>query len=487
MPSRRAFLSGAGSALAASTIPARIFAQTATAVGSAGKALVQALNGTDADLGGWLETWVAPAAIKRNGEQAMLSDLLSLRKAGTPFAYQGESSEGPFLVAQATVTDRHLQRGIALQLDRNDRTKVWKLPELPWPARYNGSLERPASDAALRKALDERMDFSVQRDEFSGSIAVRAPDGRLVFERSAGLADRDKHERNTPRHRFHLGSQDKSFTALMIAQLAEEKTLTLSDTIARWIPEYANKAFAAKVTIEQLLSHQSGLGDLWSRPSYRKDVDYQRMLDLLPAIWDEEPAFQPGSKASYSNEGFIVLGAIIEKAANSDWFTELNRRIYARADMPSTAHLRTADKPRLVALPYRLHDGDVLAVGERYCARQPGDSIHGNSCGGGHSTARDMTAYLHALWTEKLISKTMVDLMSTPHPGGLGSYGLGFETEQVGGRRVFGHGGGGPFSGVDGKSAVVWETGWAYSVLGNYDAPYGGAMSRDIAKLLASI
>jgi len=155
--------------------------------------------------------------------------------------------------------------------------------------------------------------------------------------------------------------------------------------------------------------------------------------------------------------------------------------------MPSSAHLKAADNPKLVALPYRLHDGDVLAVGERFCARTPNQSIHGNSCGGGYSTARDMTAYLHALHEGKFVGRPMLDAMSVQHPGGLSGFGLGFETEQVNGRRVFGHGGGGPFSGVDDKSGLVWETGWSYSVLGNYDAPYGGAMGRDVGRLLALI
>ena len=81
MPSRRAFLSAAGAAVAASVIPARLLAQPA---GSAGEALVKALNGTDADLRSWLESYVAPASLKRQGEQTMLADLQSLVNARRP-------------------------------------------------------------------------------------------------------------------------------------------------------------------------------------------------------------------------------------------------------------------------------------------------------------------------------------------------------------------------------------------------------------------
>ena len=73
----------------------------------------------------------------------------------------------------------------------------------------------------------------------------------------------------------------------------------------------------------------------------------------------------------------------------------------------------------------------------------------------------------------------------TPQPGGLSNYGRGFQVRPVAGRTLVGHGGGGPRSGIDGSHAVVWEPGWTLSILGNYDAPFTGEMSRDIGRWLA--
>jgi hypothetical protein len=76
--------------------------------------------------------------------------------------------------------------------------------------------------------------------------------------------------------------------------------------------------------------------------------------------------------------------------------------------------------------------------------------------------------------------------MTAPADGGLRGYGMGFQTTAVGGRTVRGHGGGGANSGLDGDSWIVWETGWACSILGAYDAPFTQAISTDLKAMLAA-
>jgi hypothetical protein len=99
-----------------------------------------------------------------------------------------------------------------------------------------------------------------------------------------------------------------------------------------------------------------------------------------------------------------------------------------------------------------------------------------------------MTAYLQALRQGKLLDRTVLDQMIVQQPGGLGEYGLGFMVEPLAtGRTLIGHGGGGSHSGIDGMNGIIWETGWAFSLLGNYDAPFAGTIADDIAALCAHV
>jgi hypothetical protein len=77
-------------------------------------------------------------------------------------------------------------------------------------------------------------------------------------------------------------------------------------------------------------------------------------------------------------------------------------------------------------------------------------------------------------------------MLNQPQPG-LRNYGMGFTVSTFGARRVIGHGGGGPHSGIDGDHGIVWETGWAYSILGNYDAPFVQEIAGDIMRWLAAM
>lgn len=209
------------------------------------------------------------------------------------------------------------------------------------------------------------------------------------------------------------------------------------------------------------------------------------MSDLVPCFWAAEPEFEPGTKASYANEGFVLLGAMIERVSGRSWWDELADHIYAPAGMVHSGHFRKDEAIARKATGYRFAEGDVLGLG----ARRANDDFvpyRGNSCGGGYSTVADMTGYLRALRAGKLLSPAMAEQMTARNTGGLRDYGMGFQHVAMNGRTVRGHGGGGPFSGVNGISGIVWETGWSYSVLGNYDAPFAQSLGEDIARMLAA-
>lgn len=369
--------------------------------------------------------------------------------------------------------------------DRDEPDRLFEVPSIPRPAIYDrdGPLG-PVSRAELAAEIERRVRYAVERDEFSGALLVAAPDGEVVWQGAIGPADRGTGRPATLQTPFHLGSADKSFTALIVGRLIREGRLTFDTRVIDLLPDYPNPDFARACTIDHLLTHSSGLGGLFDRSAYDVQKPYDRMADLFPAFAAEPPAWTPGERAGYSNEGFVVLGAVAEAVTGRSWYDLLDEQIYRPAGMTGSAHLRRDEAADRKAIGYAFPETDRLGFGPRV----RNDHIvgyRGNSCGGGYSTVGDMTRYLRALRAGALMPAAQLAGFVTASPTGLPGYGRGFQVRPAGERTLVGHGGGGPRSGIDGYHAVVWETGWTVSALGVNDAPFTGDLARDIGLWLA--
>src|SRR4029079_16154267 len=127
-----------------------------------------------------------------------------------------------------------------------------------------------------------------------------------------GYADRESKTPNNLETRFRLGSMNKMFTSVSIAQLVQAGKLKYTDTVADVLPDYPNKEVARKITVHQLLTHTSGLGDIFGPEFQRTKDSLHDLKDYLPLFVNQPLRFEPGKDWSYSNAGFIVLGLIIE-------------------------------------------------------------------------------------------------------------------------------------------------------------------------------
>jgi CubicO group peptidase (beta-lactamase class C family) len=479
--SRRRMLAASAAAFTAAPMLAR--AQTPAGVA---ESFVAAVDGDAAAREAWISTWMSPAGLKRAGREQLLATFEGVQRAsgGLDLVSEAPGQRGPMITVRARRGGQ--QRTFDLRMDRADRTKVAGLPSLPMPTPYDQPLlAAPVGREALKSAIARRVAFNADRDEFSGVVRVVDPSGAVLLETSHGQADRAAGAANGPDWRYHLGSADKSFTAILIGRLIEQGRLSFDTRLAEVVPDYANKAAAEKITVRHLLTHSAGLGDLFSRPDYQRDKPIARVSELLPCFWAAEPDFEPGTKGDYANEGFVVLGAIVERVTGRPWWDELADHVYAPAGMAHSAHFIKGQPAARRAIGYRYADGDVLGLGPRR-DNEAFLGYRGNSCGGGYSTVGDMTGYLRALRAGRLLSPAMTETMTRQNVGGLGQYGMGFQNIPMNGRTLRGHGGGGPFSGVNGFSGVIWETGWAVSVLGNYDAPFAQLMGEDIGRMLAA-
>ena len=323
------------------------------------------------------------------------------------------------------------------------------------------------------------MDRLAAADAFSGTLLV-AKDGKPIFKTVHGLASKAYKVPNRLDTKFSIASVGKMFTAIAIAQLAEQGKLSFTDTIGKHLPDYPNKEVARKVTIHHLLTHSSGLGDTYSAKYICRKGILQQIKDWLPLFVDDPKplAFEPGTRWQYSNQGFILLGAIIEKVSGENFFDYVHKHIFQPAGMLNTGYYEgDRDTPNLAMGytnfedlgedTYQFHLGERRNVSLYNGAR-------GGPTGGASSTIDDLLRFSRALRENKLISAESVKLLTTSkilarkYDANQTYWGYGFELELIDGKRVIGHGGGD--FGV--SSGIRWypDSGnYTVVVLSNYD------------------
>ena len=347
--------------------------------------------------------------------------------------------------------------------------------ESPTPTR------RAADDATLAKELDAYFQRVTGQDLFSGSVLV-AKNGQPVFRKAYGMSNKSDSTPNEIDTKFDLGSMNKMFTAVAIAQLAERGKLSFNDTVGKLLPDYPNKEVAEKVTVHHLLTHTSGMGSYFNQ-KFRANLNNLRTVrDYLPLFADEPLSFEPGTKWQYSNSGFTVLGLIIEKVSGQNYYDYVKQHIFKPAGMGNTDSYERDKEVAKLAIGYTKagEDGRPDPSAPRR-ANTPMRPAKGSPAGGGYSTVDDMLKFSIALRNHKLLSAKYTELITTGKVdmGNSGrKYAYGFGEEVSNGRRVVGHNGGGP--GIGANLDIFTETGYTVVVLGNYDPP---AMMPVVARI----
>jgi CubicO group peptidase (beta-lactamase class C family) len=231
-------------------------------------------------------------------------------------------------------------------------------------------------------------------DEFSGTVIV-AKHGVPIFAKAYNRADRERGIANTLDTAFNVGSQNKMFTAVAIVRLAQDGKLALTDTVGKYLPDYPNRAIADHVTIHQLLTHTGGTGDIFDADYEDHRLTLRTHDDYVKHFGARAPTHAPGERWEYSNYGFVLLGAIIERVTGKSYYDAIAELVYAPAGMTSTSA--------------PLIDEPIGAIGYTR-ARTPTlvpnlDSLpyRGTSAGGGWSTAGDLLRFANALVTNELL------------------------------------------------------------------------------------
>ncbi|MDX6385028.1 MAG: hypothetical protein QOK48_2601 [Blastocatellia bacterium] len=340
------------------------------------------------------------------------------------------------------------------------------------------------SEAKFRQWLDSYLKRLTAADVFSGSVMV-AKDGKPIFQNAYGLASKAYNIPNRVDTKFNLGSMNKMFTAVAIAQLVEQGKLSFDDTVGKILPDYPNKEVAAKVTLHHLLTHTSGLSDYFTPRFFETSKDrFKSVKDYLPLFVDQPLLFQPGERMSYSNAGFMLLGAIIEKVSGQDYFTYVHEHIYRPAGMNDTdAYELDHDTPNL-AIGYTSEDENGRYVPGPRANNLFSHVVKGGPAGGGFSTAPDLLKFTNALLDDKLVSRHFREILTTgkvvfsPDT----KYGYGFVCSEINGRKVFGHSGG--FLGINSELDIHLDTGYTIIAMSNYDPPIAQLIVRRIRQVI---
>jgi CubicO group peptidase (beta-lactamase class C family) len=303
---------------------------------------------------------------------------------------------------------------------------------------FNLILAQGQSQTRLMTEFDRIISSEFKAGE-PGGVALIAQSGRIIYKKAFGMANM---ELNVPMREemvFNIGSMTKQFTAVAILQLMEQGKLSLQDEITKYLPDYPVNG--QKITVEHLLTHTGGIPA--SEPVAMTRLQGEKRLVTLPEIiatFKNRPLdFAPGTKMIYSNNGYMLLGAIIEKVSGVPYPEYLRKNIFIPAGMTET-HFGDdyiLIKNRAASYVYSRTESQFLNAHN--------DKVEtAYSAGGIQSTAEDLFKWNQALGSHRLIKKESLEKARSEYklPNGKGTnYGYGWFIGNIQGSLIVEHGG----------------------------------------------
>ncbi|HEV2380415.1 MAG TPA: serine hydrolase [Terriglobia bacterium] len=329
------------------------------------------------------------------------------------------------------------------------------------------------SAAAQARADIARMEQVIQSfvasKKFMGAVVVARGNEKLL-DKGYGYADLEWNAPDSPQTKFRLGSITKQFTAASILLLEERGKLNVHDAVKKYLPD-APPAWD-KIAIFNLLTHTSGIPNFTSFPDYRSHEPFPVTPEQLVARFRDKPLdFQPGTKWSYSNSGYALLGYLIEKISDESYAQFVQQNIFKPLGMDESGY-----------------DSNSAIIPDRASGYVPGPDGFTNagyinmtvpfSAGGLYSTTGDLLRWEQGLFGGKLLSPASLKEMTTPFKH---DYAFGLVVHKVNGHELIDHGGG--IEGFNTMLAYYPDDKLTVVVLANLNGSAPEEIAQDLATL----
>jgi CubicO group peptidase (beta-lactamase class C family) len=281
------------------------------------------------------------------------------------------------------------------------------------------------ADTPKLPGIEEAMLEMISKNEVAGSVTVVATQDRLLHLQATGLADVAAQKRMNVDTLFWIASMTKPVTGAAILMLQDEGRLNIADPVAKFIPEFAAlkspSGKPANLTITQILTHTSGLGEANGPAALQAHT----LAELVP-LWLAAPMqFEPGSQWKYCQSGINAAARIVEVVSGMTFDTFLQKRLFDPLGMTHTTFYPTGQQWAQVATAYAKNPdtGRLEAVPPRGDFGKRGRPPLGN--GGLYSSAKDYTRFCQMLLNggtlegRRILSADAVKALSAVHTGAL--------------------------------------------------------------------
>ncbi|HEV8217818.1 MAG TPA: serine hydrolase domain-containing protein [Gemmatimonadaceae bacterium] len=325
-------------------------------------------------------------------------------------------------------------------------------------------------DSIIRKAVAEKQLIGV-------SVGVMQ-NGKVILARGYGVRDIAGRTPVTPNTMFAIGSVTKQFTCSAMLMLAEQQKLSLKDPVSKYLP---NLTRAKDITLIDLGGHLSGYRDYYPLDFVDREMQKPQSADAIITEYATRPLdFEPRSRYSYSNTGFLILGRVIERVTGQPFGSVLTTRIFHPLNLTRTAYEPKTQPGADMARGYT-----SFALAAPIPADPEADGWAG-AAGAIWSTPTDLLTWDLALLDRKLLSDSSYKVLATPQrltDGRSSGYGCGEGVNDRGLGVVLSHGG--AVSGFVAQNTVIPSTRSAVVILSNSDFSPIGALNQElIAKVM---
>jgi CubicO group peptidase (beta-lactamase class C family) len=293
---------------------------------------------------------------------------------------------------------------------------------------------------SVETLISSFFDNAIESDS-PGMAFLAAKDGKIIYKGAKGMADLENNIPISSSTKFRIGSITKQFTAVAILKLQEQGKLSIEDKLSKYLPDFPK---ADQVTLRHLLSHTSGIYNYTNAADFVEGVTEPiTPQDLINKIQTYDYDFEPGSRWSYSNSGYFILGNIVKQVSGKTLSQFWQEQLFAPLDMKNTGVYVNGIAYTNEALGYGHEKNETNRTLDW-------DMTHAGGAGNIYSTVEDLFTWNEALFNGTVLSPESFAEMTTKAKLNNGedvgasadnSYGLGIGLSEIFGKKLVNHNG----------------------------------------------